>query len=174
MRGESTLKSTPTFCLLVALCAAIAGTAGCARYRIASDLANYVNNGILAIADLEAEALAAYAAVIGENYTTDLAVYEALQYQVVPRYGQFLTALKRIQPETHDVRRLHGLYVRGAEAVLAGFKTKRRGLAIGSAALVLDGNASIERGRQETERWRTQLYAYFRKYNVIYKKGNNA
>jgi len=147
---------------------------GCTHQKIASDLAAYVNDGILKVADLEAQALDEYAAVVGANYTTDQAVYDALRYQVVPIYGQFLAALKGITPRTREVTQLHGLYLRGAETMLHGFETKLLGLETGRVALILEGNAGIEKGRSQTERWRSRLFTYFHKYKINYKKGNNA
>ncbi len=147
---------------------------GCAHQKISSDLAAYVNHGVLKIADMESQALADYAAVVGANYTSDQAVYEALRYQVVPLYGQFLVALKDITPQTNEVKQLHALYLRGSETMLYGFETKLLGLETGRVPLILEGNAAIEKGRVQTERWRMRLFAFFRKYEIHYKKGNNA
>jgi len=147
---------------------------GCAHQKITSDLAAYVNDGILRVADMETQALADYAAVVGVNYTSDQAVYEALRDQVVPLYEQFLVALKDITPQTSEVKQLHTLYLRGAETMLFGFQTKLLGLETGRVTLILEGNAAIEKGRDQTERWRARLFTYFRKYEIRYKKGNNA
>ncbi len=147
---------------------------GCANQQIASDLADYVNNGILKVADMETQALADYAAVVGTNYTSDQAVYDALRNNVVPLYGHFLMALKDIVPQTNAVRQLHALYLRGAETMLQGFETKLLGLETGRVILILEGNAAIEKGRAQTERWRARLFTYFRKYEIDHKKGNNA
>jgi len=139
---------------------------GCANQRIASDLKTYVNDGILSVADLEARALADYAAVVGSNYTSDLAVYQALRYQVVPQYESFLLALKDMAPHTREVIQLHALYVRGAETMLHGFEIKLRGLENGNVALIMEGNAAIEKGRVQTERWRARIDTLFKKYAV--------
>lgn len=146
---------------------------GCAHPKVATDLEKYINQGILKIAPLETQALADYAAVVGANYTNDQAVYEALRYQVIPLYDQFLFALKEIKPQSQDVVQLHGVYRRGAETMLRGFEAKLLGLETGSVSLILEGNAAIEKGRIQTERWRTRLFALFRKYDVLHKKNNN-
>lgn len=147
---------------------------GCANQKVASDLAAYVNDGILKVADMETQALAAYAGVVGTNYTSDQAVYDVLRHNVVPLYGQFLIALKDITPQTSEVRQLHALYLRGAEIMLQGFETKLLGLETGRVSLILEGNAAIEKGRVQTERWRARLFTYFHKYEIDHKKGNNA
>jgi len=146
---------------------------GCAHHKVATDLETYINQGILQIAHLETQALADYAAVVGANYTTNQAVYEALRYQVIPLYDQFLFALKEIKPQSQDVVKLHAVYLRGAETMLRGFEAKLLGLKTGSTALILEGNTAIEKGRIQTERWRARLYALFRKYDVLHKKNNN-
>ena len=147
---------------------------GCAHHKIASDLAKYINDDILSIAPLENRALSTYASVVGDNYSTDQAVYDALRHEVVPVYGQFVRALKSIRPKTDEVDSLHSLYINGAETMMHGFETKLTGLETGSMALIIEGNSSIEKGRSQTERWRTRLKTYYRKYGVEYKKANNA
>lgn len=149
------------------LCALVAG---CARYRVASDLVEYVNLDILGIAEVETQALAAYAAVVGDNYTTDEAVLTALRERTVPQYTRFFSLLRDIQPDTEEIRRIHALYVQGAGLMLEGFRLKWAGLERGRFDLVLDGNHKIESGRRETEQWREALEAAYGTYKVHKKK----
>ena len=144
--------------------------AGCTRYRVASDLVEYVNLDILGIAEVEKQALAAYTAVVGDNYTTDEAVLTALRERTVPQYTRFFNLLRDIQPDTEEIRRLHALYVQGAGRMLEGFRLKWAGLERGRSDLVLEGNHQIESGRRETEQWREALEAAYGTYKVHKKK----
>jgi len=140
--------------------------AGCATQREARDLVNYVNQGVLNIAELESKALERYASVTGENYTTDQRTYEALRDGVIPLYKRFLDGLRKIQPETEEVKKLHRIYILGAEQLYEGFKEKRYGIEIGNEKIIRSANEKIEKGRVENERWRSELEVLAKKYKL--------
>ena len=142
---------------------------GCATDRVAVDLVNYINQDILSIASLEQDALGQYASVTGKNYTTAAAVREALEKKVIPRYSEFVRLLRTFRPETEEVRRLHGIYLKGADLLLNGFRTKLAGLEKGDEFLIRAANAQIEKGRQENEKWRRQLSELYVKHGVAEK-----
>lgn len=133
------------------------------------DLVNYVNQGILHIGQLERTALEAYASVTGEHFTSAAAVRAALQDVVLPNYGRFLQLLREIRPKEEEIRRLHGIYVRGAEKMYSGFRTKRLGIERGDETVIEKANREIEAGRVETEKWRETLAALYRKYGIVEK-----
>jgi hypothetical protein len=141
----------------------------CASQRIAIDLSAYINQGILNIAPLEHHALESYGAVTGEKFTSAESVRLALQEKVIPNYGRFLQLLREIRPKEEEIRVLHGHYVRGAERMYGGFRTKLLGLEQGDELLIHAGNRDIENGRMETERWREELKVLYRKYGVVEK-----
>ena len=78
---------------------------GCAAHPVAVDLANYVNHGVLRIAELEQKSLERYASVTGENYKSDREVYDALKDRVIPLYTRFTHELRKIRPETDEVKK---------------------------------------------------------------------
>jgi len=143
--------------------------AGCATDRVAVDLVNYINQDILSIASLEQDALGRYASVTGKNYTSAAAVRDALKTGVIPRYSEFVRLLRTFRPETDEVRRLHGIYLKGADLLLNGFKTKLAGLEKDDEFLIRTANAQIEKGRMENENWRRQLSELYVKHGVAEK-----
>ena len=130
------------------------------------DLANYVNQGILNIAELEQKSLQRYASVTGPNYTADERVYEALRDDVVPLYKRFLDGLMQIRPETDDVKKLHRIYIIGAEQLHEGFKEKMYGIELQNEAVILSANSKIERGAAENVKWRQELFALAEKHGL--------
>ncbi len=140
--------------------------AACATDRTAADLVYYVNQDLLGIADLEKEALADYASVTGDNYTTDQKVYEELKNYVIPLYGRFLDELRGINIGNEKIRKVHGVYVSGAELLYDGFKTKMMGIEMDNEDVIIQGNEKIEKGRDEVNRWRTELFELYKKYGV--------
>lgn len=143
---------------------------GCATSRVSYELVDYVNQGILRIAELEKKSLERYASVTGENYTTDQKVHDSLKDYVIPVYKQFLDGLRDIKPKEEEIRRLHGIYVRGADSLYKGFREKLLGLEMKNENLIRLANEKIERGRVENERWRKELTALSKKHSIAEKK----
>ncbi len=123
----------------------------------ANDIVNYVNQGLIAIAELEQKSLETYASVTGENATTDQKLLDTLRDFIVPTYKRFLTGLKDIKPETQEVRKVHSSYLKAAESTLEGFQTLMIGLENKDQRVITQGNKKLEEGRIGIERWRTEL-----------------
>lgn len=132
----------------------------------AKEVVEYVNQGILSIAELEAKSLERYASVTGANYTTKEKVYEALKDFVVPTYGRFVDNLRNVNSEVEDIRRVHGIYIRAAETILDGFKTKMLGIENDDDGIIIQGNNKIEEGSLEIQRWRSELDKLFAEQGV--------
>jgi hypothetical protein len=135
----------------------------CAEKKIATDITRYVNQGILDISSLEAEALKKYASATPGS---DSAVYETLKNDVIPLYGNFLELLKKIRAQTYEVEQLHAIYVQGAEIMYKGFIDKKLALEIKDELRLNYANGQIEKGRAETERWRGMLLDLCKNYGV--------
>lgn len=123
----------------------------------AKEVVEYVNQGILSIAELETKALERYASVTGANYTTNEKVYEALKDFVIPTYSRFVGNLRNITSEIEDIQRVNGIYIRAAESILEGFKTKMLGIENNDDGIIIQGNNKIEEGSLEIQKWRSEL-----------------
>ena len=141
-------------------------SAGCATDKVALDLTNYLNQGVLNIAELEEKSLAHYAAVTGSNYKNDQTAYEALRDYVIPLYKRFVRGLRALQPETQEVRNLNRIYIDGADSLLEGFKLVMLAIETQDASLIRPANEYLEKGRFENERWRNELIALAGKHGV--------
>jgi len=135
-------------------------------------LTNYVNRDILGIAELETAAWKNYMAVVGENYTSDRAVLEALKNDVIPIYERFVDLLEQIQSDDGEISRLHALYIQGANNVLNGFRVKLTGIEDQDEEMIIAGNEQIKEGADQTYQWREQLLAMYdsRKLKAMKKK----
>jgi hypothetical protein len=139
---------------------------GCATDKVAIDLTNYLNQGVLNVAELEEKSLARYASVTGSNYKNDQTTYEALRDYVIPLYKRFIRGLRALQPETEEVRSLNRIYIDGAESLLEGFKLVMLAIDTQDASLIRPANEYLEKGRLENERWRKELIALAGKHDV--------
>jgi hypothetical protein len=140
--------------------------AGCATDNVGIDLTNYLNQGVLNIAELEEKSLAHYASVTGSNYKNDQTTYEALRDYVIPLYKRFIRGLRALQPETEEVRTLNRIYIDGADSLLEGFKLILLAIETQDSSLIRPANDYLEKGRLENERWRKELIALASKHEV--------
>jgi hypothetical protein len=141
-------------------------SAGCATDKVAVDLTNYLNQGVLNVAELEEKSLARYASVTGSNYRNDQNTYEALRDYVIPLYRRFIRGLRALQPETEEVRNLNRIYIDGADSLMEGFKLILLAIETQDSSLIRPANEYLERGRIENERWRKELIALAGKHDV--------
>ena len=132
----------------------------------APDIVNYVNQGILRIAELETKSLERYASVTDENYTTDQKVYEELKNFVVPTYKRFLDNLRDINPENAEVKKVHGIYVQSAESIYEGLKTKMIGIENDDDAIISQGQQEVEKGIEGIKKFRSELEALYKEQGV--------
>ena len=160
MSGKTKIVS-----LIFAL-ALVGVSAGCATDKVALDLTNYVNQGVLNIAELEEKSLAHYASVTGTHYKDDQTAYEALRDYVIPLYKRFVRGLRALQPETEEVRNLNRIYIDGADSLLEGFKLVMLAIETQDGSLIRPANEYLEKGRLENERWRKELIALADKHGV--------
>ncbi len=132
----------------------------------AADIVNYVNQGIIALSELEQKALERYASVTGENATTDRRLYEALRDFVIPTYKRFVQGLNDISPENAEVRQVHNIFISGAESTLEGFQAIMIGSKTGDNTVIKQGNKKLEEGRIKTEQWKNALQELYKKHGV--------
>ena len=130
----------------------------CTSGQVSRDMVSYINEDLMNISQLESLAFKHYAAVTGDNYTTDQAVYLALKTDVIPYYKRFYELLKEISPKDPNLSRAHALYIYGASDILNGFKAKMIGLEGNDEDLVRLANLQIESGAREVDKWRIALY----------------
>ena len=164
------MKRERRFCLLAGLI--VAGVAfGCGMFDpVRTDIATYVNQGILNIAELEQKSLERYAAVTGPNYTTPERVYDALKNDVIPLYRRFLKGLREIRPETEEVKKVHRTYILGAEYLYQGFKEKMYGIELNNETVIISANQKIERGALENRKWQEEFFALAQKHGLRKEK----
>ena len=127
----------------------------------------YINQDLMNISQLEKLAFAHYAAVTGDNYTSDEAVYLALKNDVIPYYKRFYELLKEISLKDPELSRIHSLYIFGASDIYNGFKAKMIGLETSDDSLVRLANRQIESGALEVEKWRNSLYTFIAENTAV-------
>lgn len=144
---------------------------GCAINRgltspVTVNLVNYINQGILSIAELEKKSLERYASVTGKNYTTDQRIHDELKGFIIPTYERFVNGLKAITPGDPEIQRAHATYVNAADLMLKGFREKLTGIEQNNDKIIIEGNLKIEKARDENEQWRKRIMTLYKKYGI--------
>lgn len=132
----------------------------------AQDIVEYVNQGLISIAELEKRSLESYASVTGDNYTTDQKIYETLKNFVIPTHKRFVESLRGISPENPEIRKVHAIYVKAAETMNEGFYLKMIGIENRDEGLIIQSNKKIEEGRAGIEKWNAGLKELYKKHGV--------
>ena len=100
------------------------------------------------------------------NYKSDSEVYVALKDWIIPLYTRFVDGLRKIRPETDEVRSLHWIYIHGSTSLLDGFKMLLIATETKDPGMIPAVNEKLEKGREENERWRRELVALSKKYSI--------
>jgi hypothetical protein len=139
----------------------------CGGDPVQKDLLNYINVEMPKLADLESEAVEAYASVSGQNYTNDSIMYAVMSNTVVPKYQEFYGILESIQPATDDVQDLHKEYVRAASDQLQAFQLILEAIEKQDVTIIETANGDLDEARTLLKLWREDLDAACAKHNVI-------
>lgn len=136
----------------------------------AADIVTYVNQGLIAIRELELRSLESYASVTGENATTNKILYETLGDFIVPTYKRYVTGLKKIPIENQEVMQVHALFIKAAEARLKGWQTIMIGLENNNEDINLIelGNKKLEEASTGFEKYYTELNKLCKKHGVAF------
>ncbi len=135
-------------------------------------VADYLNNDILRIYELEETAFKHYASVTGKNYTTDQTLYKILKSKVIPAHSRFVHLLEQIDPPNDDIGKLHRIYVQSAREFQTGFALLLAAVEKNDPALTQLANSHITKGRQKGEQWRKEFLALCEKIGlkVVHKE----
>jgi hypothetical protein len=146
----------------------------CAVNKTAWDLTEYINQGMLNIAELEQKSLEIYASATGDRFKSDEHLAAALKNQVVPYYKRFLDGLRAIHPKEKEVQDLHILCLNAAESLYNGFKILLLGLESKDPATlqiaVQSANQKIQQGREANQKWRELFTELAKKHKVLQGK----
>lgn len=139
----------------------------CGGDPVQQDLINYINVEMPKVADLESEAVDAYASVSGENYENDSIMYYTIANTVIPRYEAFYEMLESIDPATEEVSNLHHEYVVAAADQLEAFKLILEAIEKQDADIITQANADLDKASVLLGQWREDLDAACAKHQVV-------
>jgi len=134
---------------------------------VEKDLLNYINNELPKIGQLESEAIAAYASVSGNNYTSDSVMYFKIKDEVLPKYTEFNSKLQAIVPATEELKKIHGEYVEAAKDQLEAFTFIVDALIKQNADEIQKANVDLSKGVALIETWKKDLLETCKKHNVV-------
>lgn len=154
------MKKLPYLALLVVLLQ-------CSPNPVQQDLLNYINVEMPKVATLESEAVTAYASISGENYQNDSIMYYTITETVIPKYEEFYSILKSINPATEEVAALHKEYVHAAANQLGGFKLILEAIEKQDTNIITQANEDLAEGRAMLKLWRADLDSACAKHHVV-------
>lgn len=142
---------------------------GCGGDPVQKDLINYVNVELPKVAQLESEAITAYRAVEGDNYTSDSLVYATLTETVIPKYEAFSSVLESIKPATTDIMAMHEEYIKAAGEQMEAFKLITIAIKNQDATVITKANEDLKKAQGVLTQWRADLTEQCKKHKVELK-----
>ncbi|HWL24526.1 MAG TPA: hypothetical protein VNR38_12400 [Ureibacillus sp.] len=124
--------------------------------ELASAFQAYLDE-IISLAPEEGRILEAYGNVTGDNYINDSIMYEALYYDVVPSYAEFVQTLEGIDSDNEMITDLHALYVEAATIQLGAFTVMISALEQQSTDLVEMANQGLTEASALISEWQSQV-----------------
>ena len=137
---------------------------GCFAASVEKDITEYVNEGLLPLADLEEEAIDLFDSVVGYNYTDDYTLYDTLNLEVIPRYQKLLNELENIKPNTEEVQQVHDIYVNGAKKQYEAMMLILDGIEFQDVSIIEEANLRLAEGRTIIREFQIKLDALIEEY----------
>ena len=143
---------------------------GCSSDPVQDDLLNYVNKEMKEAAKLESTAVSAYEGVSGTNYQDDQTMYDVLNRDVIPNYNEFIKELDSVKIETDEVRKIHEIYIEGADIQFNAFAIIKQALEEQDADLIQKANGMLADARKHIREYQTKLNKLAKEHDVKIKK----
>ncbi|MED4018695.1 MULTISPECIES: hypothetical protein [Sutcliffiella] len=139
---------------------------GCFSASVEKDITEYVNEGLLPLADLEEEAIDLFDSVVGYNYTDDYTLYDTLNLEVIPRYQKLLNELEKLKPNTEEVQQVHDIYVSGAKKQYEAMMLILDGIEFQDVSIIEEANLRLAEGRTIIREFQIKLDALIEEYEL--------
>ncbi|AST91880.1 hypothetical protein BC6307_11625 [Sutcliffiella cohnii] len=151
------------FALFLSMCLLVSG---CFSASVEKDITEYVNEGLLPLADLEEEAIDLFDSVVGYNYTDDYTLYDTLNLEVIPRYQKLLNELEKLKPNTEEVQQVHDIYVSGAKKQYEAMMLILDGIEFQDVSIIEEANLRLAEGRTIIREFQIKLDALIEEYEL--------
>jgi len=159
------MKKILIVCLIMSLL--IISLSACAGDPVQKDLMNFLNVEVEPFMALEAEALDAWNANTGNNYKDDPTLYSALNETVIPKYGEFISKLEAIKPETPEVQKIQGILLEAAKLQYEGFKICKEAIDKQDPDLINTSNEKLASAEAKQQEYFAALKELGEKHNVV-------
>lgn len=114
---------------------------------VKEDLTIYLYESIASVVELEAEAIAAYDSVTGDNYIDDETTYYHIQDVAVPLFTDLIEQIEAFQPTTPEVRELNEIYIEAMNTQNIAMVKILAALETGDYDLLSEANQMLADGR---------------------------
>ncbi|MHB8579637.1 MAG: putative periplasmic lipoprotein [Ignavibacteriaceae bacterium] len=130
---------------------------------IKNDLAEYTRV-IQPLTKMEESVINRWNSVSGKSYVNDNYMYQALDDYIIDTYSQFVNGLKKIKPQTNEVKSLNEIYIQATEKQLQGYKMMKDGLEKRNKDIMNNDYKLLTDGRTEENIWANQLESLLKKH----------
>ena len=159
------MKKILIVCLIMSLL--IISLSACAIDPVQIDLINYFNVEIEPLKALEAEVLDAWNANTGDNYKDDQTLYSALNETIIPKFGEFISKLEAIKPETPEVQKIHDILLEAARLENESFTICKEAIDKQDPDLMKTSTEKLASAEAKNQEYITASNELKKKHNVV-------
>lgn len=132
-----------------------------------NDLINYYNKTMPPLAELEVKVTDGYAAVSGDNFTSDQAMYDALVNTIIPKSSELIESAESVIIPNKDIRRVHEIYLTAINKQQKAFQLIATAIEVGDPAKIDEANALLDEARKGTREFLAENENLKKTYNVV-------
>lgn len=129
---------------------------GCTN-SVKSELFDYVNVLLPSVSDLEDNALSKYENMIKDANSSSEEMHNILETEVIPLYKEFIDKLEKIDLKTEEVRKIHSIYIEGAQKQLNAFTLISEGLKNKDNSAIDEANSHIHKAKEYMDKFRSEV-----------------
>lgn len=130
---------------------------GCGSNPVQDDLITYINDSLPSLAEQELEAIELYESVSGPNYIDDETMYYTIFDEVIPKYGDFIDDLEKIEVKTDELNEIHELYIEAANLQNSAFLTIITALEEQNSEKINEANGKLTDARKMIRDYQKKL-----------------
>jgi hypothetical protein len=105
----------------------------------------------------ESDAIKAFESITNKNYKDSETTESVFRRTVIPKYADFLSAMKSIDPVTEDVKALHKLYIAAISLQYEAFQKMLEASETNNESMYSEANNKMVEGRQLMEHSKRQF-----------------
>ena len=134
-----------------------------------TELIDYINKELPAIAELEEKVFNKYSAVSGDNYSDDQVMQDALRSEIIPNSSKLIDTTEAVVIVDKQLRHTHEIYISAINKQHNAFNLIDRAIDTADAEMINKANNLLSEARKGMRDFLSEINKLKTEYNVVTK-----